>query len=181
MPFWLGILLKRGFLIFWIFLLFFSEFYCRVEYERISGLKFFSPFLGLSHPVLAKNNAGKRFFDFLNFFAIFFGILLPGRVWTEFETKIFSPFLGLSYPVLPGNNARTRFFNFFCYFFRNFLAGVQYERNSGLKFFSPFLGLSHPILAKNNAGTRFFQIFWIFLQLFFWIFLPGSSKNGIRD
>ena len=42
------------------------------------GIKFFSLFLGLSHPVLAKNIAGKRFSNFLNFFAIFFGIFLPG-------------------------------------------------------------------------------------------------------
>ena len=28
-------------------------------------------FFGLSHPVWAKNNAGKRFYSFLNFFTIF--------------------------------------------------------------------------------------------------------------
>ena len=39
---------------------------------------FFFVVLGQSHPVLAKNNAGKRFFNFLNFFAIFFGIFLSG-------------------------------------------------------------------------------------------------------
>ena len=76
-PVWLGIMQKSGFLIFWIILLFFSEFIARVKYERNSGLKFFSHFLGLPHPVLSRNNAEKRFFDFLNFFAIFVGILLP--------------------------------------------------------------------------------------------------------
>ena len=96
---------------------------------------FFFLFLGLSHPVLAKNNAGMRFFNFLNFFAIFF---------------------------------------------RNFLAKVEYERNSGLKFFfSRFLGLSHPVLARNNAGIRFFN-FLNFFAIFFGIFLPGSGSNGIR-
>ena len=35
-------------------------------------------FFGLSHPVLAKNNAGKRFYNFSNFFTIFFGIFLYG-------------------------------------------------------------------------------------------------------
>ena len=49
-----------------------------MEYERNSGLKFFPLFLRLSHPILAKNNAGKGFFNFLNFFAIIFGIFLPG-------------------------------------------------------------------------------------------------------
>ena len=120
------------------------------------------------------------------------------------------------------------FLNFFAIFFRNFLAGVQYLRNSGLKFF-PFPGLSHPILAKNNAGKRFFKFFEFFLlffsefscrgpvsaefgpkiffslsrpisssfgekyclkevfsffnffAIFFGIFLPGSSMNGIWD
>ena len=50
----------------------------RVEYERNSGLNFFFLFLTLSHPVLVRNIAGKRFFNFLNFFAIFFEIFLPG-------------------------------------------------------------------------------------------------------
>ena len=98
------------------------------------GPKFFSPFLGLSHPVLAKNSAGKRFF---------------------------------------------KFFEIFChFFFRNFLNRVVYERNSGLKFLSLFPGLSHPVLARNNAGKRFFN-FSNFLAIFFGIFLPGSSMNGI--
>ena len=54
-------------------------------YERDSGLKFLSLFPGLSHPVLARKNAGKRFFNFSNFFAIFFGILLPGSGMNAIE------------------------------------------------------------------------------------------------
>jgi len=74
-----------------------------------------------------------------------------------------------------------RFLNFFAFFFfRNFLAGVKYERNSGLKFFSLFLGLSHSVLAKNNTGKMFLN-FLNFFAIFFRIFLPGSSVNGIRD
>ena len=42
-----------------------------VEYERNSGINFFSPVLGISHPIMAKNNARIRFFNFMNFFAIF--------------------------------------------------------------------------------------------------------------
>ena len=68
----------RGFIIFWFFLLFFWNFLAHVECEWNSGLKFFSRFLGLPHPVLAKNNAGKRFYKFLNFFTIFFEIFFPG-------------------------------------------------------------------------------------------------------
>ena len=44
----------------------------------LSKVKFCFHFLSLSRPVLAKNNAGKRFYNFLNFFTIFFGIFLPG-------------------------------------------------------------------------------------------------------
>ena len=70
---------KRFFLIVYnFFAIFFWNFLVGVECERNSGLKLVSPFLGLSQPVLAKNIAEKRFFDFLNFFALFFGILLPG-------------------------------------------------------------------------------------------------------
>ena len=75
-PFWLKIMLDRGFLIFWFFFYFFRNFLPRVEYERNSGLKFFSLILGLLQPFLHINNAGIKFFNFLNFFAIFFKIFL---------------------------------------------------------------------------------------------------------
>ena len=52
-------------------------------------------------------------------------------------------------------------FEFFCYFFRNFLARVESERNSGLKFYSLFFSLSLPVLVKNNVGKSFLK-FWIF-------------------
>ena len=71
-------------------------------------------------------------------------------------------------------------FEFFCYLVQNFLNRVEYERNSGVKFFFLFLGLSHPFLARNNAGKRFFNVL-NFFTIFFGIFLPGSSLNGIRD
>ena len=59
-------------------------------------------------------------------------------------------------------------FWFFFYFFRNFLARVEYERNSGLKFFPLFLRLSDPILARNNARKGFFNflIFFLFFSQF---------------
>ena len=73
--FWLKIMPGRGFL---IFLLFFLEFTCQGRVWAEFGTKFF---LSISRPissVLAKNNARKRFFHFLNFVAIFFRILFPG-------------------------------------------------------------------------------------------------------
>ena len=96
-------------------------------YERYSGLKFFSLILGLSHPVLAKNNAGKGFFIILNFFCYFFLNFL-NRVEYERNSglKFFFLFLGLSHPVLAKNNAGKRFFNFlnfFAIFFGIFLPG----------------------------------------------------------
>ena len=78
-PFWIEIKSELTFLIFWIILLFFIwNFLARVGQEKNSGVKFFALFVGLSHPVLAKNNARNRFFNFLIFFSIFFGIFLPG-------------------------------------------------------------------------------------------------------
>ena len=128
-PFWLKIMSERGYVIFWIFLLFFSEFSCRVEYKRISGLKFFSLFLGLSNPILAKNNAGMRFFKILNFFAIFSQNFLA-RVEYELNLGLnfFFLFLGRSHPGLAKNNVGKRFFNFlnfFAIFFGIFLHGSR--------------------------------------------------------
>ena len=158
-----------GFLIFWIFLLFFSELSC--PYEQNSGLKFFSHFLGLSHPVLAKKKAGKRFFNFLNFFAVFSQFSSPGRVWTEIRTKKFFYFFRPISSVLAKNNARKRFF--FSFFFWNFLARIEYEGNSGLKFFSLFLGLSHPPFWLKIMLERGFLFFWISLLFFLQFSSPG--------
>ena len=118
-------MLERGFFkIFKFFCNFFRNFLAGVEYERNSGLKFFSPFLSLSHPVLAKKNAGKRFFKFFEFFCYFFRNFLAGVQYEQNSgLKFFSPFLGLSHPVLPANNARKRFFNFFAISFGIFLPG----------------------------------------------------------
>ena len=125
------------------------------------------------------------FLIFWIFLLFFLEFSFPDRVWTKFGTKFFFfLFLGQSQPVLAKNNAEKgfcNFLNFFCYFFRNFLARVEYEQNSGLKFFFfLFLSLSYSVLAKNNAGMRFFN-FLNFFSIFFGIFLPGSSMNGIWD
>ena len=107
---------------------------------------------------------------------------IPGRVWTEFGTNFFFSFSACLIPfwlkIMPERGFLI--FQFFYYFFRNFLARVEYERNSRLKFFSPFLGLSHLVLAKNNAGKRSFN-FLTFYAILFGMFLPGASMNGIRD
>ena len=121
---------------FQFFYYFFRNSLGRVEYERHSGVKLFSLFLSLSHPVLAGNNVGKRFFNFFNFFATYIGIFL----------------------------------------YESSLNGIR-EVNF---FFFLFLGLSHLVLAKNKIGNRFFFNFFNFFAIFFGIFLPRSSMNGIR-
>ena len=95
-PFWLKIMSERGFLVFLIFLHFFWNFLARVECERNSWLKFISLFLSLYYPVLAKNNAGKGFFNFLNFLTFFFRNFLA-RVAYERNSGI-NFFFSLSCP-----------------------------------------------------------------------------------
>ena len=78
--YWLKIMPQGGFLIFWFFFYFFWNFLAQVEYERNLGQKFYSLFLGLFQLVLAKNNARKRFSNFLIFVSISFGIFLQGSI-----------------------------------------------------------------------------------------------------
>ena len=82
-PFWLKIMPECGFLIF------FFRIFLPGSIMNGTRDKIFSLFPGLSHPVLAKNNAGKRFFNFWIFLLFFSEFSCPGRAWTEFETKIF--------------------------------------------------------------------------------------------
>ena len=108
------------------------EFSCSGRVGTEFGTKFFfSLFLGLSHPVSAKNNAGKKFFSFLKFCYFFQNFLS----WVEYERnlglKFFSYFPGLSHPILARNNARTRFFsflNFFAIIFGIFLPGSSLDK-----------------------------------------------------
>ena len=148
------------------------------------GLKVFSLTLGLCHPVLAKKKAGKRFFNFSNFLAIFFKICFLGPSMNGIRYKIV--FLCLLVYLIPFWLKKMLergflIFWFFCYIFRNFLALVKYEWNSGLKYFSLFLGLSHPPFCLKIMPEKRFLIFLIFFSIFFGIFLLGSSMNGIRD
>ena len=150
---------ERSFLIFWIFwifLLFFSEFSFRGRVWTEFGTKIFSPFLGISHSVLAKNNGGKKFFSFLNLFSIFFWNFLCE---VEYERNsgliFFSLFLCLSHPFLAKNNAGKRFFKFFeffCYFFLEFSC-----RGLGSAVFGPkiFFSFSQPI--SSCFGFKYCQ------------------------
>ena len=175
----------RGFLIFWIFLLLFSEFSCpgRVWTEFGTKISFC-----LSRPIsscFGYKKYRKGVFWFFDFFFYFFRNFLT-RVEYERNSGLnfFSLFLGLYHPPfwLKGMPERgfSIFWIFLPFFFRNFHARVEYERNSWLRFLFVFLGLSHPVLAIKNTGKGFFG-FLIFFSIFFAIFLPWSSMNGIRD
>ena len=155
---------RRGFIIFWIFLLFFSEFSCpgQIWTEFRTKTFFFSLFRPISFQFWIKIMSERGFVIFWIFLLLFSEFSCLGRIRMEFGIKIFfSLFLSLFQPVLDRNNAGIKFFNFFW----NFLSRSEYERNSGLKFFFLFFDLSHLVLAKNYAGMRFL-IFWIFLLFF---------------
>ena len=72
-------------------------------------------------------------------------------------------------------------FEFFCYFVRNFLFRVEYERNSGLKFFPLFLGLFQPVFDRNNAGINFlkflnFLLFFLEFSSSGWVWMEFGTK-----
>ena len=151
---------------------FFRNFLARVQYERNSGL---------SHPVLAKNNAGKSFFNFLIFFFYFFWNFLS-RIEYEQNSGLNFVFFSFSANLIPfwlKIMPERGFLIFFFYFFWNFLSRIEYEQNSGLNFFFLFLYQSHPVLAKNNAGKGFFN-FLNFFCYFFRNFLAqvGYERNS---
>ena len=150
---------------------------------------------------MAKNNAEKRFFNFLNFFAIFFWILLPESSINGIrEWNFFSLFLGLCHPSLYRNCVRMMFSNFL-----NILAvffGNGRPTRVGTEFGTKiFFSLSRPLstlLDRNNAGKRFLIFFLFFSEfscsgrvwmkfgtkIFFSLFLglshPVSAKNNVR-
>ena len=136
---------ERGFLIFWIFLLFFSEFSCRGRVWTEFGTKCFSLFLGFYH-VLDKNIAGMRFLNFWIFLLFFSEFSCTDWVWTEFGTKIF--FLAFSAYLIP------------------FWLKIMPERGFliFLIFFSEF---SYPGRVITEFGTKiFFSLSWIISSCF---------------
>ena len=72
--FWLEIKPEWCFLIFWIFILLLWNFLDRVGLDRTQIKKFLLLILNLPRSVWARNKAGMMFFNFLNFYTIFFEI-----------------------------------------------------------------------------------------------------------
>ena len=114
-------------ILFNFFAIFFFNFLARVESERNSGLKFFSLFLGLSHTGFDRNNVGMNFFNFLNFFAIFFcEFSCLGPVGMEFGTIFFCSSLAYIISVqieIMQEWCFLIFWIFFLFFFGIFLPG----------------------------------------------------------
>ena len=141
------------------FFYFFRNFHARVEYEQNLGLKYFSLLFGLSYPILAKNNAEKRFFNFWIFYLFFSEFPCPSRVWTEFGTNIF--FLTFSAYRIPfqleiKSERCFLIFWIFLLFFSEFSCPGRIWTEFGSKFFFfLFFGLPNPVLVKNNAGKVF--------------------------
>ena len=146
----------------------FRNFLARVEYKRNSRLKFFSRFLSLSHPVLAKTNAGERFFEF--FYYHFRNFLAGVEYERNSGPKFFSLFLGQSHSVLAKNNTGNRIFNFlnfFAIFFGIFLLGSSTNEIQDKNIFLSFSTYLIPFRLKIMLERSF---------LFFWIFLLFSSE-----
>ena len=120
----------------------FGIFSSRDENERNLELWFFFLFLSLSKIVLAKNNARKRFFNFLNFFAIFFEIFLPGSSVNGIRDKNF--FLAFSAYLIPFwlKIMPERGFLIFLIFFSEFSCPGRVWTEFGTKI---FFSLSQPI------------------------------------
>ena len=122
----------------------FHNFLARVEYERYSGVKFCFQFFGLSRPVWAKNNAEKRFYNFLNFFNIFFGIFFPGSSMNGILEKNF-------------------LFTFLVYLIQ---FGLKIMSGRGFIIFSIFLLFFSEFSCPGQIWTEFwskilFSLFWL--------------------
>ena len=177
---------ERGFLIFWIFLLFFSKFYCPGRVLTELGTKIFCLFFSLSNPVLANNIAGKRFFNFLIFVLFFFRHFLACVEYERNSEQIFFFFLSLSAYLIPFwlkimPERGFSIFWFFFYFFSEFSCPGRVWMEFGTK---SFFSLSQHISSRfgiKECQKEVFQFFEFFRCFFFGIFLPESSMNGILD
>ena len=124
------------------------NFLARVENERNSGLKFFSLLLHLSHPILAKNNAGKGLFNFLIFLYFFRNFL--ARVENERNSGInfFFSFLPSANPFWIEIMLELTFL-IFCIFFTIFYLEFWSTGWVGTEFGSRiFFSLSRPISSR---------------------------------
>ena len=150
---------EGGFLIFWIFLLFFFFEFSRSGWVRTEfGSKiFFFLFLDLSQPGFDRDITKMKFSNFWKFFCYFFWNFLA-QVGTDFETIFFSSaYLNSVWiEIMP----EWSFFIFskFLLFFSEFSC-LGWVQNSRRIFFFLFLGIYQPDLDRNIAGMLLFNFF----------------------
>ena len=174
---------KSGFLIFWIFLLFFFEFpiMVRVGTDRNDNFNFHC-FSGFPNLFLAWKEAKIMFFKFLNYFAFFLEFLITGRVWTDrngnFYFHSFSVFPNL---FLLEKKQKSCFLIFWIFlpFFWNSLQWVGYELIGTIIFivtlsraFLTFFGMKR---SKNHVFN--FLNFFAFILEFLIMSRVGTDRN----
>ena len=143
---------------------------------------FFNLILNQSRSGLAWNEAIIMFFNFLNFFLFFFGILHfeSGTNWLEREF-FFSLFLCYYRPILGWKEAIMmifNFLNFFPLFFEFPIPGrVGIDRNNNF-----FFSHSQPVPSRFGLKRSHNDVFinFLFFLLFFWnsIFRVGLEWIG---
>ena len=171
---------ERDFFNFWIFLLFFSEFSCPgLEWSEFGTKFFFFVVLGLSHPVSAKNNAGIRFFNFLNFLAIFFRIFYPGPSMNGIRDESFFPSFSVYLIPFWLKIIPERGFFIFWIFLLFFCPGRVWtefgtKSNAEKWFFNffNFFSIFSEISSSGRVWTKFGT------KIFFPLFRPISSRPG---
>ena len=147
---------QRGFLIFWIFLLFFFRIF--LPWSSMNGIREFNFFFSFSAyliPFWLKIMPERVFLIFLPFFLEFSS---SGWIGIEFGTKIY--FLSFSAYLIPFwlKIMPERVFLIFLLLFSEFSRpGRVWTEFRSKFFFFLFLCQSHPILAKNNVEKGFFN------------------------
>ena len=141
---------------------FFLKFSILDRVVRVGTTIFFSFFLDLSRPVLAWNEAWRVFFNFLNFFALFFGIFYSRSGRMDRNNIFFSLFLE---PVLAWNHAWMVFFNFFAIFLEFSIQG-RVGRIGAINFFLSF-STCPDLFWLEMKPELCMSIFSIFLLFFF--------------
>ena len=170
--YWLEMLSKWWFLIFWFVLLFFGIFYYELGRNSSERFFLFSLFLGLSQLILGGKVSKMVVFNFFCYFLEFFITTWVGTHRNDFFLFFFSPlFLGLPQLILAWKDATmvfSNFFEFFAIFFEFSITGrvgthwndfffLSYSAFPNL--FSLFLGLPQHILPRKAAIIVFFNFF----------------------
>ena len=128
--------------------------------------KTFSLFFSLSRLVSTRNESRMIFFSFLDFFAIFLGILSHGLCKNGYKReKKFLSFSTCPDPFWLEMKAGCCFL-FFLNFFRNSQARVGKKRFLTRKCFSLYFNLARLVLAGNEARMMFLSFFAIVFGIF---------------